>query len=142
MPSLPHGEVDPHAVEVQLVAVEVVSGGSLRDVVETMLPNFRVGVVERHPETLLGQFGRELAVRHRRHQELRVLRLVDVVQFLQGAGPERRVKIAYAQGSPDLQPLFMAGPKVVETGRMLICARCWPVLRLASIAASWDVLMP
>ena len=84
LPSLPHGEVDPHAVEVQLVAVEIVSRGGLRDVVETMLPDLRVGVVERHPETLLGQFGRELAVRHRRHQQLRMLRLVDVVQFLQG----------------------------------------------------------
>ena len=69
-----------------------------------------MGVVERHPETLLGQLGRELAVRHRRHQVLGVLRLEDVVQFLQGPGPEGRVKIAHAHGPPDLQPLFMAGP--------------------------------
>ena len=75
-----------------------------------MLPDLRVGVVERHPEALLRQLGRELAVRHRRHQELRVLRLEDVVQFLQGPGPEGRVKIAHAQGPPDLQTLFMAGP--------------------------------
>ena len=68
-----------------------------------------MGVVQRHPETLLRQLGRELAVRHRRHQVLRVLRLEDVVQFLQGPGPEGRVKIAHAHGRPDLQPLFMAG---------------------------------
>ena len=75
-----------------------------------MLPNLRVSVVQRHPEALLGQLGRELAVRHRRHQVLGVLRLEDVVQFLQGPGPEGRVKIAHAHGPPDLQPLFMAGP--------------------------------
>ena len=49
-------------------------------------------------------FGSEPAVRHRRHQGLGVLRLEDIVRFLQGPGPEGRVKIAHANGCPGLQP--------------------------------------